>query len=149
MALASGGFMTSRLPLRRLQRSALVGFAATMIDLAALAFGVEILHLDPRAVTPVALGIGVLVQFFGNKVLAFQDRSPAWARQAMLFLAVEAAGYTANVALFALLSTLAPVRIPYALLRVVIGSAVYFGICLPLWSKIFRARGDEGEEAHA
>jgi len=119
---------------------------ATALDLATLAFGVEVLHLDPRAVTPVAVGLGVVVQFFGNKVLAFRDRSPSWVRQALLFLAVEAAGYVANVALFALLAS--AVSVPYPILRVVVGSAVYFGLCLPLWSKIFQD-ADRRVEAHA
>lgn len=132
-----------------LKRSALVGAFATVLDLGALAVGVELLHLDPRVVTPFALGLGVVAQFVGNKLLAFRDTSRAWARQAMLFLAVEAAGYTANVALFALLSSLVPV--PYLVLRLVIGSVVYFGLCLPLWSKIFReSPGDrDGEEVAA
>lgn len=133
--------MTLRVPSPRIRRSALVGLLATACDLGALMVGVEVLHLAPRAATPIALALGVTIQFVGNKLVAFQDRSPAWLRQAMLFLSVEAAGYAANVLIFGALSTLT--NLPYLPLRLAIGSAVYFGICLPLWSRIFR---DEGKE---
>lgn len=98
-------------------------------------FGVEVLHLAARHVTPFALALGISIQFVGNKLFAFRDRSPAWLRQAMLFLAVEAAGYAANLALFDFFSMRS--RVPYPILRLVIGSFVYFGICLPLWTRIF------------
>lgn len=104
---------------------------------------VEAAGLAPRAAAPVALATGVVVQFVGNKLYAFRDRSSAWLSQAAKFLAVEAAGYAANVLLFAWLSRFVPV--PYALLRVGIGSLVYFAICLPLWSKIFVTRSEPRE----
>lgn len=100
---------------------------------------VEAAGLTPRTAAPLALAAGVVVQFLGNKLYAFRDRSRAWLSQAAKFLVVEAAGYAANVLLFAWLSRLVPV--PYALLRVGIGSLVYFTICLPLWSRIFVTQG--------
>ena len=129
--------MSTRVP-SRIHRSALVGLVATGSDLLALTFAVEVLHQAPRIATPVALALGVTIQFVGNKLLAFRDRSAAWVRQAMLFLVVEAVGYAANVLLFGLLST--RTTVPYLVLRVAIGSVVYFGLCLPLWSRIFRER---------
>lgn len=124
----------------RVTRSALVGAVATLTDLLVMVAAVEVAGLAPRTAAPLALATGVVVQFLGNKLYAFRDRSRAWLSQAAKFLVVEAAGYAANVLLFAWLSRFVPV--PYALLRVGIGSLVYFAICLPLWSKIFVTRGE-------
>jgi putative flippase GtrA len=124
----------------RVRRSALVGAIATLTDLIVMIAAVEAAGLAPRAAAPFALAAGVVVQFLGNKLYAFRDRSPAWLSQAAKFLVVEAAGYAANVLLFAWLSRFVPV--PYAALRVAIGSLVYFAVCLPLWSKIFVTRGE-------
>ena len=40
------------------------------------------------------------MQFVGNKLFAFRDRSPRWIEQAALFGAIEALGACLNVALF-------------------------------------------------
>lgn len=121
---------------RKLTRSALVGAVATAVDLSLLVGGVELLHLDPRVVTAASLAVGVAIQFVGNKVFAFRDRSAAWVRQATLFFLVEVAAYVMNVTLFALAAPLLP--LPYPVVRAVVGALVYFAICLPLWSRIFR-----------
>lgn len=136
--------MSTRVP-SRIHRSALVGLVATGSDLLALTFAVEVLHQAPRLATPIALALGVTIQFIGNKLLAFRDRSAAWMRQAILFLLVEAVGYAANALAFGVLSI--RTNVPYLLLRVGIGSVVYFGICLPLWSRIFREPARTGEGA--
>ena len=124
-------------------RSAAVGVAATTADLLTLAVLVEGLGLSPRLANLPALAIGIAVQFAGNKWFAFEDRSPEWARQGAMFLGVEALGMTANLVLFDLAVTRTP--LPYLAARVLSTSIVYFGICLPLWSRIFRARSSEKE----
>ena len=123
-------------------RSAGVGAIATAIDLAALALLVSGFGLDPRVASIPALSLGIVAQFFGNKLFAFEDKSKAWARQGALFLGVEALGFIANLALFHLMVTYTP--LPYLLVRVLTTAVVYFGICLPLWSRIFHppARGE-------
>lgn len=84
-----------------------------------------------------ALALGIGVQFVGNKWLAFRDPSPEWIRQAGLFLAVEGAGFLANVIVFDRLLAWTP--LPYLLCRMLSTSLVYFALCLPLWARIFAA----------
>lgn len=117
-------------------RSAGVGVLATATDLAALTALVMLADLSPRAASLPALAFGVAFQFVGNKIFAFRDRSPAWARQGALFLGVESLGFACNLVLFDLAQ--AHVRVPYLLLRLFTTSLVYFGVCLPLWSLVFR-----------
>ena len=119
-------------------RSAAVGVLATAADLVALAVLVDGFGLSPRLANLPALAIGIAVQFAGNKWFAFGDRSPDWARQGALFLGVEALGMTANLVLFDLAVTRTP--LPYLAARIATTSLVYFCICLPLWSRIFRDR---------
>lgn len=119
-----------------------VGAVATVADLATLTLLVSGLHFSPRVASVPALSLGIALQFFGNKVFAFDDRSREWGRQAALFLIVEAMGFAANVALFDL--AVSHVRLPYLLVRLATTNAVYFGLCLPLWSRIFRAPSKEG-----
>lgn len=116
-------------------RSLLVGSLATLFDLGTLALLVHALGLDPRMASLPALSIGVVAQFFGNKLFAFQDFRADWVRQGLLFLAVEALGFLANLLLFHLAVTFTP--LPILPLRLAITSLVYFGLCLPLWSRIF------------
>jgi putative flippase GtrA len=121
-------------------RSAGVGAVATVADLGALALLVHGLRWDPRQASAPALALGIVVQFVGNKLLAFRDRDPRWALQALRFLAVEALGFVANLALFDLAVRLVPA--PPVALRLVTTNLVYFCVCLPLWTRIFRV-GDE------
>lgn len=118
-----------------LVRSLSVGSLATLFDLGTLALLVHALGLDPRLASLPALSIGVVAQFFGNKLFAFQDYRADWLRQGLLFLAVEALGFFANLLLFHLAATFTP--LPILPLRLAITSLVYFGLCLPLWSRIF------------
>lgn len=126
-------------PLRRrlmvLVRSAGVGGLATLVDLGALTLLVSGLGVDPRVASVPSLCLGIVVQFFGNKIVAFRDKRGSWLRQGAQFMGVEALGFIANVALFDLL--VARSSFPYLAIRVVVTSLVYFGICLPLWSLIF------------
>lgn len=122
-------------------RSAAVGALATLTDLVALAVLVSGLGLSPRLASVPALVIGIAVQFVGNKWFAFGDRSREWLRQGVQFLGVEALGFTANLLLFDLALRFTP--LPYLPLRLLTTSIVYFALCLPLWSLIFRTRSQE------
>jgi putative flippase GtrA len=112
-----------------------VGAVATLTDLCVLTLLASGLHLGPRAASLPALASGVVVQFVGNKLFAFEDRSTRWAGQAALFLAVETLGFAANFALFDVAVRALP--LPYVVVRLVTTNLVYFGVCLPLWSRIF------------
>jgi putative flippase GtrA len=118
-------------------RSAGVGAIATLVDLGALAVLVSLLGVSPRVASAPALALGIGTQFVGNKLFAFGDRSPRWLRQGAQFLAVEALGLILNLLLFDLAVT--HTALPYLAARMLSTSVVYFAVCLPLWSRIFRA----------
>lgn len=120
-----------------LTRSAGVGAVATAVDLATLAVLVHALGVTARAASAPALALGVAVQFVGNKRVTFRDHDPNWIPQAWRFLLVEALGFAANLALFDFAAR--HVALPPLALRLVTTNAVYFAVCLPLWSRIFRA----------
>lgn len=122
---------------RIVAKSAGVGAVATVVDLAVLALLVDALGVSPRAASIPALASGVAVQFMGNKLFAFQDRTRAWLTQGGQFAGVEALGFGLNVVLFdAIVSRTA---LPYIAVRCFTTAVVYFGFCLPLWSRIFTA----------
>jgi putative flippase GtrA len=116
-------------------RSMAVGSIATVIDLGTLGLLVSGLGLSPRVASAPALVLGIVAQFVGNKLFAFGDRSRAWVRQGLQFLMVEALGFVANLVLFDLVVT--HTHWPYLPVRLCTTNVVYFGICLPLWSRIF------------
>lgn len=122
-------------------RSAIIGILATLTDLTALALLVSGFGMSPRLASMPALALGIAVQFVGNKWFAFGDRSPAWLRQGAQFLGVETLGFVANLLLFDL--ALRFTHLPYLPLRLLTTNLVYFAICLPLWSLIFKNRTEE------
>ena len=122
-------------------RSAIIGILATLTDLTALALLVSGFGMSPRLASMPALALGIAVQFVGNKWFAFGDRSPAWLRQGAQFLGVETLGFVANLLLFDL--ALRFTQLPYLPLRLLTTNLVYFAICLPLWSLIFKNRTEE------
>ncbi len=116
-------------------RSSAVGTLATVADLGSLTLLVEFARLPPRVASLPALLAGVAIQFVGNKWFAFRDRSSAWLGQAVAFGSVELLGLSANYALFDLV--IAHTALPYLPVRMAVTSLVYFGLCLPLWRRIF------------
>ncbi len=122
-------------------RSVGVGAVGTVADLAALTLIATGLSFGPRLASPIALAIGLSVQFFGQKLFAFQDKRRAWGSQAALFLAVEGVAFLLNLALFDVAVRFLPV--PYLLVRVAVQFVIYAGVCLPLWSRIFVAHSGE------
>ena len=83
-----------------LTRSLLVGGAATAFDLLALLLLVRVLGWAPVAANLPALLLGLTLQFVGNKLWVFRDRSRALVRQGSLFALVEAGTLVLNAALF-------------------------------------------------
>lgn len=124
-----------------LVRSLGVGVLATATDLGVLALLVSGFGLAPRVASVPALVLGIAIQFFGNKLLAFDDRRPQWLRQGAQFMAVEALGFVLNLVLFD--RVMALTRLPYLPVRLATTSLVYFCVCLPLWSLIFKPSRQE------
>lgn len=122
-------------PIRTLSRSAAVGLVATGLDFFVLIALVSGLGLPPRVASVPALTLGIAAQFVGNKWLAFRNPSRDWLRQAGWFLAIEAFGFLCNAVCFDRLLVLT--HLPYVVCRVLSTSIVYFGVCLPLWSRLF------------
>ena len=116
-------------------KSAGVGAIATLVDFAALATLVSGLGLSARLASPLALALGVGCQFVGNKLFAFGDHRPEWAKQAALFLGIEAFAFATNLLLFDI--AVRTFAVPYLVLRAVCQAIVYFGLSLPLWTRLF------------
>jgi len=127
-------------PSQRLAKSAIVGVAATLVDLLVLGALVELAGVPTAWANVPALTLGLVVQFVGNKVFAFGDRSTgaaALARQGSLFIAIEAVAFLLNAGLFHLLTPV--LGLPWWLGRVAASAAVYFGFSYRLWALIFQA----------
>jgi putative flippase GtrA len=118
-----------------LAKSAVVGGVATLADLLALVVLVQVAGLPATVANVPALIAGLLVQFFGNKLFAFEDRSRDYARQGALFAAVEVGALLLNALAFHLLVTVTP--LPYPAARAVGSALVYFVYSYPLWGRIF------------
>lgn len=119
-------------------RSVLVGLVATAVDVGALCVLVHLGGLSPLAANVPALLLGVLLQYLGNKYLAFRDPSPDHLRQGGLFALVEVGTLLLNAAGFHVLVT--STRVPYALARPIVTLAVYCLFSYPLWARIFSGR---------
>lgn len=133
--------MTALSPPRVALRGASVGLLATAVDLALLALLYDVARLPLAVASPVALLAGVAVQFVGSRAVTFRARSAPWRAQAPGFVAVEALSFALNVALTAVAAR--ALRLPPTVVRVPVTSLVYFGVSLPLWSRVFQpARGE-------
>jgi putative flippase GtrA len=120
---------------RKLVRSCAVGAAATLVDLGTLWLLVHVLGWPATAANVPALLVGVVAQFIGAKVFAFECRSPHLLRQGGQFALVEAGALALNAIVFHVLVTATPVAYPIA--RLVGSSLVYFAYSYPLWRRIF------------
>ena len=116
-------------------RSVLVGLVATAVDVGALVLLIHVGGLSPAIANVPALLLGVLLQYLGNKHLAFGDRSKDHLRQGGLFALVELGAVLLNAAGFHVLVTATP--IPYGLARLLVTLAVYCAFSYPLWTRIF------------
>lgn len=132
-------------PIRTLSRSAVVGLVATGLDFLVLITLVSGFGVPPRSASLPALSLGIAAQFIGNKWLAFRDPARAWLRQAACFLGIEALGLACNALCFDRLLVVS--HLPYVVCRVLSTSIVYFGVCLPLWSRLFSSAKRSNLEA--
>lgn len=131
-----------RIPLERLSRfarSAGIGVLASGLDVLALMAFVELVGLAPLWANVPALGLGLLVQFFGNKYFAFRDRSQALVQQGARFALVEVGALVLNGLSFHVV--VAATAVPYVLARLLCSAGVYVGYSFPLWGLIFRPGG--------
>lgn len=133
--------MPSRLA-RRLAtfaRSALTGGAASLVDLAVIAFAVGVLHASAAAANVPALLAGAVVQFFGNRHFAFRAGGGDLRRQVALFVIAEAVTMLLNGLLYHLVATrlsLGPMGAVIA--RAITTNIVFVGFSYPVWSRIFK-----------
>jgi putative flippase GtrA len=135
--------MPSPKPLARLAtflRSALAGGAATLVDLAVIAFAVGVLHAPAAAANVPALAAGAAVQFLGNRHFAFRAEGGDVRRQLLFFALAEAVTLLLNGALYHLVATrfaLGPMGAVIA--RAITTNLVFLCWSYPVWSRIFRA----------
>jgi len=124
----------------RVVRALLAGGAATLADLAVLAFLVSVVKLDPRVASIPALVAGGIVSFVGNRHFAFRATRGSLARQAVLYTIVEIAALAANGILFDVVMRLLPPAFAWAYVpvRLVTSHVVFLAWSYPLWRLVFR-----------
>jgi putative flippase GtrA len=122
----------------RLVRSFLAGGAATIVDLAVLAFLVSVLGFDPRHANVPALMAGGVVNFVGNRSFAFRATSGPLAKQIFGYTAVEIVALVLNGILFDLVMRMLPGHAAwYPLVRLVTSHVVFLAWSYPLWRLVF------------
>jgi putative flippase GtrA len=121
-------------------RSLVTGGAATIADLAVIAFATAVLHLDPRAANVPALLAGAVVQFFGNRHFAFRASTGKVHRQALLFAGSELVTMALNALLYQAVATrwtLTPASAVLA--RAITTNLVFLLWSYPVWRRVFAA----------
>lgn len=115
--------------------------AATLTDQAVLFVSVVLLGIAPtRASVPALLCAGI-VNFLGNRWLAFRDRGGELARQAPRFALVQGVSIALNALLFDLgMRNLAGHVHAYWALRLFVNNAVYLAWSYPMFGLVFPAR---------
>ena len=83
--------------IRQFLRYCLVGLANTAIGLSMIYAGMAILHLPPGIANALGFAIGFSVSYLLNRIYTFKSQAPA-KRSLLIFGAVVAVGYTANLA---------------------------------------------------
>lgn len=123
-----------------LVRSLVAGGAATLADLAVLAFCVGVLHLSPRAASIPALLAGGVVNFFGNRHFAFRAERGPVAAHVIGYTLVEVVALALNGFLYDLVLRSVPGAAHlYWVVRLVTSHIVFLLWSYPLWRKVFRA----------
>jgi putative flippase GtrA len=119
-------------------RSALTGGAATLADLAVIAFAVGVLHVRPTVANVPALLVGAVIQFFGNRSFAFRAHGGPLHRQAVLFALAEAVTLLLNGALYHAVATLFVLSTAGAVVaRAITTNLVFVGWSYPVWKRVF------------
>ncbi|GEM_PF-975223 len=116
-------------------KSALVGIVATLSDLFLLFVLVDLFSLEPKWANIPTLLLGVSIQFFGNKHLAFQSKNTSPWKEGLLFTIVEIGALLLNAGLFHLGAV--QYQLPYLATRLAVGLLVYMFFSYPLWKGIF------------
>lgn len=124
-----------------LARSLLAGGAATLTDLAVLTAWVTVLHGSARGGNVPALIAGGIVNFVGNRQLAFRDaKHGALEKQVVGYLLVETVALLSNGVLYDLTLRLFPDAAHlYWLVRLATSNVVFLLWSYPLWRRVFRA----------
>jgi putative flippase GtrA len=124
----------------RVVRALLAGGAATLTDVAILAFLVSVVGVAPRVASIPALVGGGVVNFLGNRHFAFRASGGSLARQAVLYTMVELAALAANGVLFDVVMRLLPPELAWAYVpvRLVTSHVVFLVWSYPLWRLVFR-----------
>ena len=120
-------------------RSLISGSAATLVDLAVLAFAVGFFHASPKAANLPALFAGAAVQFFANRHFAFRAASGPLGRHALAFIAVEMVTLIFNAALYhgvASCVLLTPAAAVIA--RIITTNLVFVLWSYPMWKRVFQ-----------
>jgi putative flippase GtrA len=119
-------------------RSAVAGGAATIADLAVIAFATGVLHASPKAANLPALLVGAVVQFLGNRHFAFRAGKGSLRRQLGLFAAAEVVTLGLNAALYHVVASIFPlVPLTAVLARAITTNAVFLGWSYPVWKRVF------------
>ena len=127
--------------LARVARAGIAGAAATLVDLAVLGVLVSALHVDARAASVPALVAGGVANFIGNRHFAFRAQSGNLARQAILYVIVEAIALALNGLLYdAVLRTWPTTVHAYWAVRLATSHLVFLAWSYPLWRRVFAVR---------
>ncbi len=135
----SGRFQKRKLSrlLRRSLKGLGIGALATLTDLIALSFLVEVVDIAPKVANAPALLLGAMVQFFGCRHALFDNaQHGSLRRQAGGFAITEAGTLALNAALFHVL--VHQTSLPYLAARLLGAFAVFVCFSYPLWNRVFR-----------
>lgn len=123
---------------RAFGRSALVGMAATVADLASIALLVGLFGLDARAANLPSLLLGAAIQFVGNRRFAFEATAGSLRRQLALFTLVEVVALALNAVGYDLVARAIPLGAFGAVAaRCAVSSAVFVLWSYPCWRRVF------------
>ncbi len=117
-----------------------MGLVATLVDLGTLHLMVHHLGIDPVVANVPSLLMGLTVQFMGNKLFAFRDRSTALLKQGALFGVIEVGALILNAGAFHLAITFSSLN--PLIVRTFASALVYFAYSYPLWHLIFQSSAD-------
>jgi putative flippase GtrA len=104
--------LAQRLAASRFLRFALVGAAGFVVNEAALALALKLLHLNAYAGGVFSFAVAVTFTWWGNRMLTFRDRAASGAgpmlKEWAIFVAANGLGFLVNFAIYAGLIGLAP-----------------------------------------
>jgi putative flippase GtrA len=114
------------------------GVAATVADIALLAFLVQVVRCPIPLAAFIASAVGAVVCFVANKYIAFHDGSPVTVAQVVRFGLVA----VATACLMAVMMKLVAVdlHVPYLLAKVVCAAAVFVAWTYPAQRRLVFAR---------